>query len=100
SGPLLTREEPVDQQIQSVCNFDNERISMPTTLPMAQRQSRAAFYSARNSSSYFSSPISGVRDELHRVFSSDQFSAVAIFSGIGLLVSLIAIASGVQGVWI
>jgi hypothetical protein len=30
---------------------------------------------------------------------SHQFVSIAIFSGIGLLVSLIAILMGVQGVW-
>ncbi|MBV9559265.1 MAG: hypothetical protein JOY90_02210 [Bradyrhizobium sp.] len=29
----------------------------------------------------------------------DSFIAVALFSGIGLLASLLAILSGVQGVW-
>ena len=29
----------------------------------------------------------------------DSFIAVALFSGIGLLVSLLAMLSGVQGVW-
>jgi hypothetical protein len=31
--------------------------------------------------------------------SSSQFIAVALFSGIGLFVSLVAISFGVQGVW-
>jgi len=30
---------------------------------------------------------------------SNQFVSVALFSGIGLLVSLIAVLSGVQGAW-
>lgn len=33
-------------------------------------------------------------------FLSDDFRAVALFGGIGLLVSLIAICTGVQGVWL
>ena len=31
---------------------------------------------------------------------SDDFRAVALFGGIGLLVTLIAVSSGVQGVWL
>jgi hypothetical protein len=31
---------------------------------------------------------------------SDDFRAVVLFSGIGLLVSLIAACTGVQGVWL
>jgi len=31
---------------------------------------------------------------------SDDFLAVAIFSGIGLVLTLVAISSGVQGVWV
>jgi hypothetical protein len=30
---------------------------------------------------------------------SDDFLAVAMFSGIGLLLTLVALSSGVQGVW-
>ena len=33
-------------------------------------------------------------------FFSDEFRAVALFSGIGLVVSLIAAICGVQGVWL
>ena len=33
-------------------------------------------------------------------FFSDDFRAVALFGGIGLLVSLIAVSTGVQGVWL
>jgi hypothetical protein len=31
---------------------------------------------------------------------SDDFRAVVLFSGIGLLVSLIAVCTGLQGVWL
>lgn len=34
-----------------------------------------------------------------RPFDFSQFVPIALFSGIGLLVSLVAILSGVQGVW-
>jgi hypothetical protein len=34
-----------------------------------------------------------------RDFGFNQFVPIALFSGIGLLVSLVAILSGVQGVW-
>jgi hypothetical protein len=33
-------------------------------------------------------------------FFSDDFHAVVLFSGIGLLVTLIAVCTGVQGVWL
>ena len=33
-------------------------------------------------------------------FFTDEFLAVALFSGIGLLVSLVAVFSGEQGVWL
>jgi hypothetical protein len=33
-------------------------------------------------------------------FLSDDFCAVALFSGIGLVVTLIAVSCGVQGVWL
>ena len=33
-------------------------------------------------------------------FLSDDFLGVVLFSGIGLLVSLVAVICGVQGVWI
>ena len=33
-------------------------------------------------------------------FFSDDFRAVALFSGIGLAVTLIAVSCGVQGVWL
>jgi len=33
-------------------------------------------------------------------FFGDDFRAAALFSGIGLLVSLIAVSTGVQGVWL
>jgi hypothetical protein len=33
-------------------------------------------------------------------FLGDEFRAVVLFSGIGLLVSLIAVCAGVQGVWL
>ena len=38
-------------------------------------------------------------DEPTRLF-SDEFLAVAMFSGIGLLVTLVAMGCGVQGVWL
>jgi hypothetical protein len=33
-------------------------------------------------------------------FFSDEFLAVALFSGIGLLLTLVALSCGVQGVWL
>jgi hypothetical protein len=38
-------------------------------------------------------------EEPVRLF-SDDFRAVALFSGIGLAVTLIAVSCGVQGVWL
>jgi hypothetical protein len=39
------------------------------------------------------------RDELQKILTSDDFKAVAVFSGIGLLMGLIALLFGVQGAW-
>ena len=33
-------------------------------------------------------------------FFGDDFRAVALFSGIGLVLTLIAVSNGVQGVWL
>jgi hypothetical protein len=33
-------------------------------------------------------------------FFDDDFRAVALFSGIGLVLTLIAVSNGVQGVWL
>jgi len=33
-------------------------------------------------------------------FFGDDFRAVALFSGIGLVLALIAVSNGVQGVWL
>jgi hypothetical protein len=47
----------------------------------------------RISRSYPARPVSSDR------FDRSQLTAIALFSGIGLLVSLIAVLSGVQGYW-
>ena len=66
---------------------------------MTYEKSRAARYQNRNWFSYFSDAVSSAREDLRREFTSDQLAAIAIFCGIGLLVSLVAMMSGVQGVW-
>jgi hypothetical protein len=38
-------------------------------------------------------------NELRRVLASNDFTTVAIFSAVGLLIGLIAMLFGVQGVW-
>ena len=43
-------------------------------------------------------PVSSVSRE--KDFDTSQLVSVAIFSGIGLLISLVAVICGVQGVWL
>jgi hypothetical protein len=45
-----------------------------------------------------STPISASTDSAKKS-DSNQFVSIALFSGIGLLISLVAILFGVQGVW-
>jgi hypothetical protein len=54
---------------------------MPTNIPIATRHTKVA--GIKNSSMLF----------------SDEFFAIALFSGIGLLLSLIAIICDQQGIW-
>jgi hypothetical protein len=42
---------------------------------------------------------SSIRVSISEISDSAQFISVALFSGIGLLVSLVAVIKGVQGVW-
>jgi hypothetical protein len=44
-----------------------------------------------------STPIS--KSEVSKESDSNQFVSIAIFSGIGLLISLAVVMLGVQGVW-
>jgi hypothetical protein len=73
---------------------------MPTTIPMAHQKRQAALYADRNWSSQISAAAFRVREEFQKTLRSEDFRSVAIFSGIGLLACLIAMWSGVQGVWI
>jgi hypothetical protein len=72
---------------------------MPTTIPMSYQRRQAARYANRNWFSHIAAEAIRARDEFRKILRSDQFRAVAIFSGIGLLACLIAMMSGVQGVW-
>jgi hypothetical protein len=53
----------------------------------------------RFSQSISTPSISSDKAEAKRSEQRDQFVSVALFSGIGLLISLIAILSGMPGVW-
>ena len=72
---------------------------MPTTIPMAHQRQRAALYESRNWSGQIAAAAVHARDEFQKTLRSEDFRSVAIFSGIGLLTCLIAMWSGVQGVW-
>jgi hypothetical protein len=70
---------------------------MPTTIPMAHQRQQAALY--KNWSGQIAATAVRARDEFQKTLRSEDFRGVAIFSGIGLLACLIAMWSGVQGVW-
>ncbi len=53
----------------------------------------------RFSQSISTPSISSDKAKAERSEQRDQFVSVALFSGIGLLISLIAILSGMPGVW-
>jgi hypothetical protein len=42
---------------------------------------------------------SSIRVSISETSDSAQFISVALFSGVGLLISLVAVIKGVQGVW-
>ena len=46
-----------------------------------------------------STPISASTDSAAKKSDSNQFVSIALFSGIGLLISLAAVLLGIQGVW-
>jgi hypothetical protein len=72
---------------------------MPTTIPMAFQKRQAAQYADSNWLGQLAAAAIHTRDELQKALRSEDFRSVAIFSGIGLLTCLIAMWSGVQGVW-
>jgi hypothetical protein len=72
---------------------------MPTTIPMAHQRRQAANYADGNWSGQITAAALHVRDEFLKSLRSEDFRSVALFSGIGLLTCLIAMWSGVQGVW-
>ena len=72
---------------------------MPTTIPMAHKRRQAALYADSNLPSRIATTTIRARDELLKTLRSEDFKNVAIFAAIGLVVSLIAAWSGVQGVW-
>jgi hypothetical protein len=72
---------------------------MPTTIPMAHQRRQAALYANRNWPGQIAAAALDVRDEFQKTLKSEDFRSTALFSGIGLLTCLIAMLSGVQGVW-
>lgn len=72
---------------------------MPTTIPMTHYRARTAFYAKKSAAHRIGALGRSAWHKLQKVWSSDDFRAVATFSAIGLLVGLLAIACGVQGVW-
>jgi hypothetical protein len=72
---------------------------MPTTIPMAHQRRQAALYTNTYWSGELAAAAVHVREEFRKTLRSEDFRSVAIFSGIGLLTCLIAMWSGVEGVW-
>jgi len=72
---------------------------MPTTIPITHNRPRAATYANKSRAGRIVALGYRAWDELQHVARSDDFRTVATFSAIGLLVGLIAMLSGVQGVW-
>ena len=46
-----------------------------------------------------STPVSNSRSDVSEKSDSNQFVSIALFSGIGLLISLAVVLLGAQGVW-
>jgi hypothetical protein len=72
---------------------------MPTTIPAARQRAHSAIYANKDRASPIAAPTYSVWHELRKALNSEEFRTVGTFSAIGLLASLVAIISGVQGVW-
>jgi hypothetical protein len=73
---------------------------MPTTIRIIyDRAARAATSATKTRTGRLVALGYRARDELQKILASDDFKTVAIFSGIGLLVGLLAMLCGVRGVW-
>ena len=72
---------------------------MPTIIPITHDRARAAADATKNRTGRIVALGHRASDELRKILTSDDFKTVAMFSGIGLLVGLLAMLFGVQGVW-
>lgn len=72
---------------------------MPTTIPVTHHRTRAASHAATSRTGRIAAFGYRAWYELQKILTSNDFRTVATFSAIGLLVGLIAMLSGVQGVW-
>jgi hypothetical protein len=72
---------------------------MPTTLPIIDDKARAATYANKGGTSRIGALGYRAWHEMRTILTSDDFRTVATFSLVGLLVGLLAMLSGVQGVW-
>jgi hypothetical protein len=84
---------------QNQLPFRDKRIAMPTIIPMTHHRARVALHANKSGTGQIVAVGHRAWDELQKVLASKDFRTVAIFSGIGLLVGLVAMLSGVQGVW-
>src|SRR5690349_3926717 len=76
--------------------FENEGIAMPTIIQITHHRTRAATDTGKNRPGRIAPLGYRAWGELHKILTSDDFKAVAVFSGIGLLVGLLAMLFGVQ----
>ena len=72
---------------------------MPTIIPITHHKAGAATDTSKTLTRRIVAVGYRGWDELHKVLTSDDFKAVAIFSSLGLLVGLLAMLFGVTGVW-
>jgi hypothetical protein len=81
-------------------HFGNERIAMPTTIRIIHDSAaRAARDVPKSRTGRILALGHRAWSELRKILASNDFKTVAIFSAVGLLIGLIAMLFGVQGVW-
>jgi hypothetical protein len=72
---------------------------MPTIIPITHHRSRAATDVSKSRAGRIAALGYRAWGECQKILTSNDFKAVAMFSGIGLLVGLLAMLFGVQGAW-